>query len=205
MKKLIFALAAMASVVTLQAQTGQGRLFINGQFTVSSQSFEADDDFKNTEFAITPSIGYFIADKFALGLGIGYEGQRTDDVDGNVRRSITSGGVIVAPFGRYYVPTAGDKFHFFAQTRLRLGFGNTKNETRTQSSSVTVESRRYQNIDFAISPGFAYFPSDHWSVELAFRGFYINSNNPEGNDNNSTTVGLGVNSLDPSLGVSYFF
>jgi outer membrane protein len=201
MKKVILAFAAMVATIGVQAQTNQGRLFINGQISAYSQSVERDDDEKASGVALTPSVGYFVADRFAIGLGLGIESQRSEDIINNTERSETSSQVTIAPFARYYVPTSNDKFHFFAQARLGIGFGNTK----TKNGSVTVESGKYQAIDFAISPGFAYFPSDHWSVELSFRGLFINSNNPDGNDNNTTTVGLGVNSLAPSVGVSYFF
>ncbi len=201
MKKIILAFAAMASVMGLQAQTNQGRLFINGQVSVYSQSVERDDDEKESGVAIIPSVGYFVADKLAIGIGLGISSNKSQDVINNTKVSQTSSQVIIAPFARYYVPTGGDKFHFFAQARVGVGLGNTK----TKTGSNTQESGKYTTIDFAISPGFAYFPSDHWSVELAFRGFYINANNPEGNDNNTTTIGLNVNSLAPSVGVSYFF
>lgn len=201
MKKIILTLAVFASVMTAHAQTDQGRLFINGQFGFSSRSVERDEDEKTSSFDFSPNIGYFIADRFAIGLGLGIGTRKSEDVVANVETSTTTTNFSIAPFARYYVPTAGEKFHFFAQATLGLGFESGE----TRAGSVTVDFPRTQTVDFSIAPGFAYFPSDHWSLELALRGLYVNSRNPENDNNNSTEIGLNVNSLSPRLGISYFF
>ncbi len=187
------------------AQTDQGRLFVNGALSVSSQSVERDDDERRSDFTFAPAVGYFIADRFALGLGLNLSTSRSEDTNGNTRVVSSTSGFSIAPFARYYVPTANEKFQFFAQGTFAFGSNRNRVRTETPNSTVTVDGNPTRTLDFSISPGFAYFPSDHWALELRFRGFYINSVNPDGNDNNRTEVGLNVNSLAPSLGLSYFF
>ena len=205
MKKIFLTIAFAGMAWVANAQTSQGRLFINGTFSVSSQTVERDDDERESSLQFAPAVGYFIADRFALGLGFGLSTNRNEDTNGNTRVIASSSGFSVAPFARYYVPTANEKFQFFAQGTFAFGSSRGSVRTETPNSTITVESNPTRTLDFSISPGFAYFPSDHWALELRFRGFYIESVNPDGNDNNRTEVGLNVNSLSPSLGLSYFF
>ncbi|MDJ1501687.1 outer membrane beta-barrel protein [Xanthocytophaga agilis] len=204
MKKIFIAAIAMISAMTATAQVEQGKLFINGQFGVSSKSYEANSNYKYSSFALTPSVGYFVSDQFAVGLGLGFTTTKNKYINNTNVVTETTPTVNVSPFVRYYIPTSGDKFHFFAQSRLGFGFGKEKTKTEFANSTNTTESK-VNTIDFSISPGFAFFPSSHWATELTLRGFYINSVNPQGGNNNNTTIGLDVNSLSPSLGISYFF
>ncbi|MDJ1467255.1 outer membrane beta-barrel protein [Cytophagaceae bacterium DM2B3-1] len=203
MKKIFIAAIAMISAMTANAQVEQGKLFINGQFGVSSTSYKADSDHKKSSFTLMPSVGYFVSDQFAVGLGVGVSTNKDKNTTSNVTTTTTDSYVSIAPFVRYYIPTAGDKFHFFAQSRLGFGFG--KEKTKYSNTSVTLEDKT-NYINFNISPGFAYFPSSHWSLELLLNGFYIDSQKNPNNDNSGvTTVGLDVNSLVPNVGISYFF
>ncbi|MDJ1479923.1 outer membrane beta-barrel protein [Cytophagaceae bacterium YF14B1] len=204
MKKIFIAAIAMISAMTANAQVEQGKLFINGQFGVSSTSYENISNTKSSTFTFIPSVGYFLSDKFAIGLGIGGSTSRTKNTDNNTTSIYNQ--IKVAPFARYYIPTSGDKFSFFAQGSLAFGVGKEK----FKNNSNTSTGEKINTTDFAISPGFVYFPSSHWGVELTLRGFYIEARNSNDNsagnyDNNKTTIGLDVNSLSPSLGISYFF
>lgn len=203
MKKIFIGVALMLSAMTVNAQIGQGKLFINGEFGISSKSFENDSDHKYSTVSITPSVGYFITDQFALGLGVGISSTRDKNTNNTVTITDAYSRINISPFARYYVPTAGDKFHFFVQSRLGFAFDSRNYKTESGNNSVTRTTKE-NSINFRISPGFAYFPSDHWSVELLLKGFYIDQENPSGTSK-ETTVGLNINSLSPSIGVSYFF
>ena len=203
MKKIIVILAALVSVAA-NAQTTQGQLFAGGNLGFSSTNFESAKDVKNTSFSIVPEIGYFVADNLAVGLGIGYGMGKVTRPTASVTTETTSSVFVISPFVTYFVATAGDKFFFTPQFRAGFNLGNQKIRETYGTFDQTVTAKT-QNIDIAVSPGFTYFPSDNWALDFRIRGLYYNMNNPEGGNNNNSTVGLDVSSLRPTIGINYFF
>lgn len=84
MKKLIFVLT-IAFFGTITAQTEKGSVIISGQtnlgFISNSVKYKSSgqtyDGPKTNTFNISPSVGYFVADNFAIGLAIDYKSTTT--------------------------------------------------------------------------------------------------------------------------------
>jgi opacity protein-like surface antigen len=198
MKTFLFVLAFAFSFIVSNAQTGRGKLFVGGDvgFSSSTEQRGTLTDRRETDFSVVPSVGYFVVDNLAIGLGVGYSQRRTEL---SANDKVINSGFVLAPFVRYFIATAGDKFFFTPQFRVGMRFGNTRTETAT-----TVDART-QTFDVSLSPGFTYFPSDKWALDFRIRGLYFESVNPEGTRNNTTNFGLSVNSLNPTVGINYFF
>ena len=200
MKKIIYVMFVLGiSALSAQAQTDAGSLMLGGGISYySTKSGDyPDTGRKDTEVQFTPSLGYFISDNIAIGMGLQI-GSYKEDPAGNNNNTTTSG-FGVSPFARFYVPTSSDKFFFYAQVRLE--YNSLKTEFEVGGDPV-----KGSEIDFAVSPGFAYFFNEHWSAELEFRGIGYNVyDQNKDDDNKNSTIEIGLQSLAPRIGVRYYF
>lgn len=197
MKKLLLTLSAVAVFgLAANAQTEKGKFMLGGQVTYQGHSIK-DSDTKSNEFSIIPNVGYFVADNIAVGTGIGYswnERQNGPDTKNNYSS------FVVAPFGRMYSNNEGP-VKFFGQLTVPMSWGTEKlNGDKTSTTA---------NYGVELAPGVAYFPTSNLGIEFKVKGLFYNngSSTDEATDVKSTvnTYGLNVNSLAPTVGVTFHF
>jgi len=178
MKHILFTafLTALVSSLAL-AQTEQSSKFIGGTFEIITVSSGGST---SSRFQLGPRVGYFIKDQWAVGSGL----ELSIDV---YREGDTDVAFDISPFTRYYFPVVENKFFLFGEARFGLTFNNDRTSFR-----------------FAATPGFAFFPTERWAVELGFQLLSL-SVRPDGNGDPITTFRFGTNTLSPSLGVYFFF
>lgn len=200
MKKLFLTLtAAVALTFAAKAQTEQGNLFLGGSVGYNYNKINGTDH-SNQGFNITPNIGYFISDNFAIGTGIGYSYGKTSydnsDYDYSDLKTQTFN---VAPFARAY--KGNDTFKFFGQLSVPMAWGNVKeDDTKTQ----TIASYGVQ-----LSPGLAFFPHRNVGIELSVRGLYYGNDRVKDEASGSKVIkssfGLASDFFAPQLGVQFYF
>ncbi len=186
----------MATITFLQAQTSQGNFMIGGGFGFSSQSRQNNNDYVDNYTYLEPSVGYFVIDNLAVGLNLFVGGGKFQN--GVTDQQYSDFGV--GPFVRYYVPTSNEKFSFYGQASFFF-----VNETFT--NNVNGDKFREGESRFSIAPGFTYFFTPHWGLDVGLTLFSVVVEDPDrdNNNNNRTYVDFGLNSLSPNLGVRYFF
>lgn len=206
---ILFSLIAFYSF----AQVGSGSKFLGGTFSVFSSKNKVDNGTTSvstdgpTSFAIIPSFGFFVSDNIAVGLGLGYaQTKQVNNVSPGIRDENTQSLFVVNPFFRYYAPTSSDNFYFFGQLGVNLGFGKDKQETISGPTTVTTEADLTE-IGVNLSPGFAFFPSEKWGIELIFQGLGFSSSTTKlGNvKSTDTEIVFDIRSFSPSLGVLFYF
>lgn len=165
------------------AQVESGSMFLRGTFSISSESFESGAS-NITQLQIAPYFGYFLSDGLAVGAGVGYS-----SFDG---QNFSSSGIFVSPFIRKYITVGDNGLFFFAQGSFNANF--EKNNGNSVNSF---------GINF--SPGFAYFLSEKWALEFSTNVLGLNVRNPEGDNNNSTRLNLGLSTFSPAIGVAFYF
>ncbi len=207
MKIILCSLWALLTCSLASAQIEKGRMYLGGNIGFSQNTFRPSSatQFKTTEtnYTVTPSIGYLINNRVSLGVYIGYQNQRTRTFSPNLSLSDQIRARNSTFFGihsRYYIDTSYEKFKFFVQTSASLGFVTETN---------TLANERY--LDISVSPNFAYFFTNKWCLELNFTGIAYNSSrirNTTGNvqlyDYTHSFI-LSAQSFNPSIGIRYFF
>lgn len=194
MKKLFLTLsAAVALTFAANAQTEKGKTILGGNVSYDYTNIK-DVDGNVQSFSILPSVGVFVSDNVAVGLGFGYAWSQNDD--GSDKTKL--GEFAAAPYARLY---KGDgNFKFFGQLSVPMAWGNSKeNDTKLAST---------ERYGVELAPGFAYFPTEKIGIEFSVRGLYYQNytSKPEGGDNVSTnSFGLNANSLAPRIGVQFYF
>lgn len=101
----------------------------NAKFSVLKNSSEASLKFKQTNFQINPTIGYFLADKFAGGLRISY-------TYGNNSINNSSHVLAIGPFIRYYFLPKDKVFNILADGSYSYGIISGQGSINTQKSNT---------------------------------------------------------------------
>ncbi len=145
---------------------------------------------------IAPSIGYFVLDYFALGIGADYtintvvlpNGDKKEDSD-----------LLFGPFMRYYFP-AGDNVALFAVTNF--GFGNSKDD---QTVGETKESISTNIFAVGVGPGITVYSKGGFGIEAIFKYNYARSKFDTNNGGVTTSTITRTNQFALSMGLQYYF
>ena len=181
--------------------TDQGRFMLGsavGFATNSSKTSLANADEvepQNTQWNISPSIGYFLLNNFTLGIGLDYTSSsetrsgedKTKDAD-----------LLFGPFARLYFPF-GDKAIFL---QSNFGFGNS-------SDNLTVGGVN-QNINtnilaVGVGPGFTIFSDDGIGIEALVKYNYARSKFDVDLAGVKTSTTTKTNQIALSLGLQIYF
>ncbi|MGJ1264542.1 outer membrane beta-barrel protein [Sphingobacterium spiritivorum] len=156
MKKLLFSIIAMLLIGTtaVQAQGFKGKWFIMGEAGYSTQS-----DGNIQHYSVLPVVGTFVAPTTAIGLGVGYLGQKDKTVPNIVGKKEA---FIVQPLARKYWGIT-DNFLIFGQAAVPLTFGKNS----IDANGVKTDNK-FTGYGVQLSPGIDYFMSSHFSIEASF-------------------------------------
>lgn len=216
MKKLLIA-SAVALFGLSNAQIAKGTVYLSGSVGYSQEETN-NGNLKTENFNVLPTAGFFVAPNFAVGLGVGYQTEKTTAVStttiGNVTTVNSSvekyPAFVVAPFARKYW-TLSDKLYFFGQLAVPMQFGKAETEnssvstngTTTVSTSTSAESK-YTQVGVTVKPGLDYFLNKNWTIEATIGEFGYNNFKPkEGDATNNYSFGL--NLANVGIGVKYVF
>ncbi len=225
MKKCTLILASFLLILDLAyAQLEQGNVLLGGgvSFSLSSREQPAEldlgDDVTTNSFSISPQAAYFVADGLALGLSVGYSRFQAD-VPYNFTNDFgdTFSGILdevqdeffVSPFVRkyWYLGGSESRFAFYLQGSLSIAFGSMESEDVSFSDGEII-NREMDTLGFGlgISPGFSFFPSPKWGIELGLQGigFSVRDPNTDMEDDRETFFSFGLDFFNPSLGIFVF-
>ena len=197
-KVLLSALAVFAfGVANAQEEGGfgfsKGDVIVEGNISVTSKTVPAGGgSTKNTtSYAFRPSAGYFIADKFAVGLGLNIASDKSSGQEENTF------GVSVA--GRYYFLDLGQRFKVYGQATV--GFDSNNNKDTDAKST---------DIGFGAGLGVNYFLTRSLAINFGLTDVLsIENKKPKGADG-TTTVNFKVNEFSnffttPTFGLTFKF
>ncbi len=198
MKKIIFTVAAIFAFGFANAQDkkessegfSKGNVFLSGGFGFGSDS---TGDVKNSSFTFAPAVGFFVAEKIAVGVRLDFtSGKSENPPAADVKTTDFTGEV----FGRYYF-TPASKFSVFGE--LAVGLGTSK----VEQSGVSADS---QIVGGNLGAGINYFLSNHWSIEAGWAGLGFNSSDNGGNGADKTdSIGLNVDLSSINFSLNYKF
>lgn len=216
MKKILLA-GAVALFGLSNAQIAKGTTYLSGSVGYS-QVETNNGNLKTENFNVLPTVGYFVNTNLAIGLGVGYQTEKTTATTtttiGNAttvsENVIKQPAFVVAPFVRKYW-TLSDKLYIFGQLAVPMQFGKTETETssvttagNTTISNSTSTEAKYTQIGVTVKPGLDYFLNKNWSIEATIGEFGYNNYKPkDGDATNNYNFGLNLSSV--TFGVKYVF
>lgn len=204
MKKLplIAFLAFLSSAVVSAQILDKGNFMVGatvGFSTASSKVTSGDTDDEGLspkQFNIAPSIGYFVIDNLALGIGADYT-LNTVVLPNKDKKEDSD--LLFGPFMRYYLPT-NENVAFFAVANF--GFGNSKDEQTVGENTESIST----NI-FAIGagPGITVYSKGGFGIEAIFKYNYARSKFDTDTGGVTTSTTTITNQFSLSMGLQYYF
>ena len=155
MKKIVLSLAVLATGVAAQAQEGfgfkKGDVLLEGNVGFNTTNDKNSDTKENT-FNFTPKAGYFINDKFALGieLGIGSDKTTVNGTDTDKNSNFDAG-----VFGRYYFLELGQRFKTYAEVGVAY-----------KSGKATLAEVKYSGFGAKAGLGINYFVTPKMAINF---------------------------------------
>jgi hypothetical protein len=203
-KKSLLLVVLLNTVLGLaQAQfTDRGRFMLgsavgfatnNSTITRSDQNDVSEP--RNSQWNVAPSVGYFLFDHFALGIGMDY----TSSSEQNEGEEATNDNdLLFGPFLRYYIPF-GDKAIFL---QGNFGFGNSTDNLVLGG----VRQRINTNIlAYGAGPGFTIFSNDAIGIEALVKYNYARSKFDVEIGGVTTSTTTKTNQIALSLGMQLYF
>lgn len=214
MKKIIFTVAAIFAFGFANAQDkkessegfSKGNVFIMGSAGFSNSS---TGDFSNSTFSFSPRAGFFVSNNIAIGLAIGFDGSKEEDIVGGgfTTTEDTTTELSFGAFGRYYFSPAS-KFSVFGE----LGFNvlSNKVESSATTGGITVSGETKSNgFNVALAPGISYFVSNSFALEAKWGLLQYRTTEPDApagfTAESTDTFDLGLNFDALSIGLLYKF
>jgi outer membrane protein len=187
------------------AQFSAGDKFLGGDLNVNlseSTPFPGAST-KNRLLSVSPSMGFLVSDKLAVGgrLGFGNDNQKTS-YGGiqyeNLSRSY-SGGAFVQRFF-----TISDKFMITLTGNLSFSRSHVSNPyvNPNDGEVVNVKTNQY-GFGASVGPSLLFFPSPNWAISTGLGSLSYSYGYNMTVDASSNTFNLNLGSF--GLGVNYFF
>lgn len=139
MKKILLIAVILLSATAMFAQQ-KGQFMVNGEVSFNTTKNE-HESFKSriTQFSIQPAAHYFISDRWAIGLTLGYYHMKSPNI-GDIVSALNGiddfGGekdklniFSFGPQGTYYLPIV-DRLYYTPAVYVRFGMGNLKGDVK---------------------------------------------------------------------------
>lgn len=165
MKKLLLTLTAVAGLtMASQAQEfgfGKGNFIVEGNLNGSSVN-DKNTEIKTTKFNFNPKAGYFVTDKIAVGVNLGFGSINTDNKKTDSETAGKSFGAGV--FGRYYFLELGSRFKTY--TELNADYTTSRGEATF--ANTTTKGPRTNGFGVNAGIGANYFLTEKIAINFAF-------------------------------------
>ncbi len=181
MKQLVISFLLITTCYTVKCQLSKGNWLVGG--TGKFYSYNSENSSPNyntvgkyTQIDLSPNIGYFVADKLALGLkptfsSISGKGTTTGGFSTNVQR------YWIGPFGRYYFLETERQFNLLAELSYQFGLfnaGGQKGDLRTFSALTGPVIYFNSSVGIEFLLGYSYSKEDiESSLKIINKGFQI--------------------------------
>lgn len=202
MKKILLVASLLFYSQTIFAQLEKGMIAVGltsginstkivNETNSPSPSFGSNNTQKNKSYSIAPTISYFLTNRFAVGLAVGYAGYTniTENTNNYFSRNetdfgytkTTSNGTSISPYVKYYFPL-NNHFNFLLKGGVVTTFstGNTSGyqektlydasgnvTTVTRSSEYGPNKTNTVNMTIGISPGILFMPGEKIGLEFS--------------------------------------
>jgi outer membrane protein len=165
MKKLVLMAITVLMASNMFAQ--EGSMWLGG--TLMSKS-DGGEGAKVSEFVFGPEFGYYLTDKWALGIGIQFKNSTNEPAE------TETSSTYFTPFARYTFAKAG-KFGFNA-----LGAVSFESNNSTYTGSDPDQESKYSTVALGVKPTITFNINEKFGAELRMPNllsFYSHSGDKE--------------------------
>lgn len=170
--------------------TNSSKISYSGQVPTDSE-----EDPQNTQWNVSPYIGYFLANNFTLGIGLDYTSS-SETRQGEAKTKDSD--LLFGPFARFYMPF--DDKAFFLQGNF--GFGNSSDNLTIGGANQNINTNI---LAVGVGPGFTIFSNDAIGLEALVKYNYARSKFDIDIAGVKTTTTTKTNQIALSLGIQFYF
>lgn len=212
MKKIQLLLMSFVVATMAFAQQAKGDIYLGGSLNFGTGSSSSKvgstkvEGPKTFSFGIQPKVGYFISDKFAVGVDLGFSTSSSKIDNSGTTTTFSNMAFGGGLFARYYMMPV-EKFGFFFEANAGAMAGSSKNKV----GSVKTDGPNSLAINAGITPGIAVYVSNRVALEAnyGFLGYssYTETDKSGAQDVKDTqgNFGLNINPGTFKFGVSVLF
>ncbi|KVV15400.1 outer membrane beta-barrel protein [Flavobacterium sp. TMP13] len=160
MKKILLTAVAVFAFSFANAQDSsksfgfsEGDVLVEGNFSFNSTN-DKNTDTKTNSLGFNPKVGYFLTDKFALGLELEVANGSTEVAGIDTKKSSNFGAGV---FGRYYFLELGERFKTYAE--VGVDFNNGKDGLGNMET-------KYSGVGFGAGLGLNYFVTENFAINF---------------------------------------
>jgi outer membrane protein len=162
MKKVLLTAVAVFSLTFVNAQEeekagfgfSKGNVIVEGNLGFGSTN-DKNTEVKTSNFEFNPKAGYFLTDKFAIGVELGVDSFKEETAGTETdKTSNFNAGV----FGRYYFLDLGQRFKTYAEAGLGMTSGKAKTSPTTDV--------KYSGFGAGAGLGINYFVSESFAINF---------------------------------------
>lgn len=202
MKKVLLSAVALVAFTFANAQEeskgfgfSKGNVIVEGNLMLNSTN-DKNTEVKTNNFEFNPKVGYFLSDKFAVGveLGIGSFKEKTVGTETDKNSNFDAG-----VFGRYYFLDLGQRFKTYAEA----GLGMT-------SGKEGLAAVKYSGFNAGASLGINYFVSESFAINFGLTDILSYNSTKKDGAKNVSEFNANVNVFDnffttAKFGLTYKF
>lgn len=207
MKKHVVLIALLLAAGALPAQyTAQGNFmmgttlgFSAASSTITQDKGSGDVATENptyTQFSFAPSVGYFVIDNLALGIGLDYT---FNQIKNKSRSTNKDSDLLFGPFARYYLPVSDDMSFFL---EANFGFGNSSDNQEVGGVPQNINTNIFA---VGIGPGFTIFSSEAVGIETLVKYNFARSDFDTSIGGVRAKTTTKTNQFDFSVGFRFYF
>ena len=158
---IVTGMASAASAQSFGFQKGDG--FLEGAIGISSTDNQSTEK-KVSSFSLSPKAGYFISNKTAVGLRIGFNQTKNTNYGGSNETYNMTNSLGAGIFVRHYLLEVGSRLKAYGEAGL--GFSSDGGEVNNGSSTVKFDKTNTIGVNAGI--GANYFLTDNIAIGYQF-------------------------------------
>jgi hypothetical protein len=182
MKNLLLAVCSFLFLGTLSAQMEEGSIYGTAHFSIQIEDLNSTNEI---EWSISPQVGYYVKNKWAVGL-IGHIGfQHFESYSQNTAVGTETGNSKEGQWGGFGPITrlhiGSEKASLFGEFSFQYGWFNQRSETTATENNdqYYLQKGTYQQLTFG--PGFAYYFTPRIGAEFVTLFNWYNVQRKSGN------------------------
>lgn len=182
MKETILIVAAIISF-TIQAnsQITKGNWMVGGNASFSTNNTSSLQGGDALNFQISPRIGYFLRNNFAMGIQFDYASQDLSNYTQSIRVGLIVKRFSLGPFVRYYFLNPEKQVNVFLEGNYSYGSYESK-------GYYLISNGR--NNNYSLQAGTAIYFNSSVAIEFTL-GYYLINDITYGYNNNGLSTGIG--------------
>ncbi len=141
----------------------KGDVILEGAIGVST-SDNKTTELKTSSINFSPSVGYFVTDKVAVGLNLGYGESKTTNYSGSTDSYTKTNSIAIGVFGRYYFLDLGERFKAYSQAAI--GYNQMGGESN--NGTVTIKNDKVNSFGIGAGIGANYFLTKKMAIGYQF-------------------------------------